>query len=621
MLLSRSVRPSLSLSFGAGAILSMIILGILRAQGTSEIDQHIQRIQDAILAPVLVKGETPATNKLTERMAALHVPGISIAVIHDGKIEWARGFGVARIGGAPVTADTLFQAASISKPVTAMAALHLVEAGKLNLDADVNQYLKTWKVPANSFTEKTKVTLRELLTHTAGMTIHGFPGYASDAPLPTLVQVLNGEKPANTAAIVVDTQPGTNWRYSGGGFVVTQLLLQDVTGQPFPKLMHDLVLGPIGMTRSTYEQPLPQRAAPEVTGKTRMSEAATPYRSNAQPVPGGPHIYPEMAPAGLWTTPSDLARYAMEVQRALAGKSNAVISAAMAREMLKPGMNKWGLGIQTGGSAEHPYFTHGGDNDGFHGVLVAYNNGDGAVIMTNSDDGGQLLGEVLRTIAYEYKWPDFQPAQQTITKIDPKILDGYVGVYRLNPNVVFTISREGEHLYAQPSGQAKGEIFPKSEREFFPKNVNAQFTFDAGADGKAKSVTLEQNGNKLTAARLDETEAKQIAESQAAVAKRFQEQAQDPRTEAALRRNIGELQLGQPDYERMSPNLADATRDQLAQLKIIMDQLGALQTVTFKGVGPGGADIYEVKFEHGSTEWRIMMDSNGKIASLGFRPL
>jgi hypothetical protein len=252
---------------------------------------------------------------------------------------------------------------------------------------------------------------------------------------------------------------------------------------------------------------------------------------------------------------------------------------------------------------------------------VAYDNGDGAVIMTNSDNGGPLIAEVLRTIAYEYKWPDFQPSQQTITKVDPKILDRYVGGYRLNPNVIITISREGEHLYAQLAGQPKAEIFPKSEREFFPKIVDAQFTFEAGADGKARSVTLEQNGNRQTAARLEENEAKQIAQSQAAAARRFQDQTQDPRTEAALRRNIRELQLGQPNYEMMSPNLADTTRQQLPQLKTLMDQLGELQTVTFKGVGPGGADIYEVKFEHGSTEWRIMMDTNGKIASVGFRPL
>jgi CubicO group peptidase (beta-lactamase class C family) len=243
----------------------------------------------------------------------LHVLGVSITVIHNGEIEWSRGFGVTRVGGPAVTPDTLFQAASISKPVTAMAVLHLVGSGKLDLDADVNQYLKAWKVPTNKFTETSKVTLRELLTHTAGMTVHGFPGYASDSALPTVVQVLNGEKPANTPAILVDTIPGSDWRYSGGGFVVTQVLLQDVTCKAFSTLMHDVVLGPIGMSRSTYEQPLPQN---------RMAEAAIPYQQDGQPVPGGPHVYPEMAPAGLWTTPSDLARFAIEVQKALAGKSN-----------------------------------------------------------------------------------------------------------------------------------------------------------------------------------------------------------------------------------------------------------------------------------------------------------
>jgi len=168
-------------------------------------------------------------------MAELHVLGVSITVIHNGEIEWARGFGVTRVGGPAVTQGTLFQAASISKPVTAMAVLHLVGSGKLDLDADVNQYLKAWKVPTNKFTETSKVTLRELLTHTAGMTVHGFPGYASDSALPTVVQVLNGEKPANTPAILVDTIPGSDWRYSGGGFVVTQVLLQDVTGKASPR--------------------------------------------------------------------------------------------------------------------------------------------------------------------------------------------------------------------------------------------------------------------------------------------------------------------------------------------------------------------------------------------------
>jgi len=381
------------------AMFCTIILGTLAAQ-TSAIQQRIQRIQDAI--PVVVKGDPASTTKLADRMAALHVPGVSIAVIHGGKIEWARGFGVARVGGPPVTPDTLFQAASISKPVAAMAVLRLVQSGKLNLDADVNQYLKTWKLPANSFAEGTKVTVRELLTHTAGLTVHGFAGYASDAPLPTLVQVLNGEKPANSAPIRVDTEPGTVWRYSGGGYVVAQQMLQDVTGEPFPKLMNDTVLAPIGMAKSTYEQPLP---------KNRMAEVAMPYRGDGQPVPGGPHVYPEMAPAGLWTTPSDLARYAIEVQQSLSTASNRVLPAAMIRQMLTPGLNHQGLGPQVGGSVQHPYFTHGGANEGYRCNLIAYNEGDGVVIMTNGDNGGQLASEIQRGVAREYGWPDFQPVK------------------------------------------------------------------------------------------------------------------------------------------------------------------------------------------------------------------
>jgi CubicO group peptidase (beta-lactamase class C family) len=546
---------------GVVAILSAIGLGVLTAQSPVDTEQRIRHIQDGILPAVINPAEPPVTTKLADRMAALHVPGVSIAIIHDGKIEWARGFGVTRIGGSAVTPDTLFQAASISKPVTALAVLHLVESGRLNMDTDVNQYLKTWKVPANSLTEKTKVTLRALLTHSAGMTVHGFPGYASDAARPTVVQVLNGEKPANTPAIVVDTEPGTEWRYSGGGFVVTQLLLENVTGQAFPRLMHDTVLGPIGMTRSTYEQPLPQN---------RMAEAAMPYHQDGQAVPGGPHVYPEMAPAGLWTTPSDLARYAMEVQNALAGKSKAVISAAMAREMLKPGKNQWGLGIQTGGSAEHPYFTHGGANEGFQCTLVAYNNGDGAVVMTNSDSGGQLATEILRTIAYEYKWPDFgpheTPARKAIT-VSSDILAKYAGIYAMAPNVNMTITLADGQLISQMTRQGKLPLFAESEAMFFPKVVDAEIEFPKGEKGPASQLILHQNGRDMTAKRLDEAEAKKVADAAAAFDKRFKDQTAAPGSEAAVHRMIGELQAGKPNYDLMGPGLADATRQQLVGIQ------------------------------------------------------
>jgi CubicO group peptidase (beta-lactamase class C family) len=468
-------------------------LGTTTAQSPSAVEQHIQHIQN-LLPSVITKGEPAATTKLADRMAALHVPGVSVAVIHDGKIEWARGFGVARAGGPPVTPDTLFQAASISKPVTAMAVLRLVQAGKLDLDADVNQYLKTWKVPSNSFTEKTKVTLRELLTHTAGLTVHGFPGYASDAPLPTIVQILNGEKPANTPPIRVDIEPGKQWRYSGGGYVVAELLLQDVTGQPFAKLMHDTVLAPIGMSKSTYEQPLP---------KARMDEVAMAYRSLGEPVIGGPHVYPEQAPAGLWTTPSDLARYAIEVQKSLAGKSNRVLSAAMVRQMLTPGLNHQGLGPQAGGSAAHPYFTHGGANEGYRCNFVAYNDGDGVVIMTNGDNGGQVASDILRTVAHEYNWPDFQPIERTATKVEPKTLDGYVGAYQ-GPMGRFAITREGDQLFAQ-AGAQKFAMLSITDRRFFVQEIEAEVFFEVNAQGRATQCTVRQGGGpEQTAKRLDE---------------------------------------------------------------------------------------------------------------------
>jgi CubicO group peptidase (beta-lactamase class C family) len=478
-----SSSRSLPLSISAVAFIAM---GLLAAQVN---DTHItieQRIQDRLLPPVLIKGQplSSQTLKLSDRMAELHVPGASVALIRNGKLERAHGFGVTKIGGPAVTSETLFQAASISKPVTAMAVLRLVESGKLDLDRDVNEYLKTWKVPDNEFTAKKKVTLRELLSHTAGVTVHGFAGYASGDLLPTLVQILNGEKPANSPAIRVDVEPGTIWRYSGGGYVIMQQLLEDVTGKPFLQIMRELVLDPLGMKHSTYEQPLPS---------ARMLEAAIPYDRNGVPIANGPHSYPEMAPAGLWTTPSELALYVVEIQNALLGKSNRVLSTTMVHQMLAPGMGEWGLGLQVGGK-EHPLFAHGGSNEGYQCYLVAYDSGDGAVVMTNGDHGGQLAEDIVSTIAFEYKWPDFQPGLYSISKIDPKVFDAYVGTYQLASDFVMTVTRDGDHFMTQATGQGQVEIFPENEHQFFAKIVNAELTFVTDSSGRATELILHQNG-------------------------------------------------------------------------------------------------------------------------------
>jgi CubicO group peptidase (beta-lactamase class C family) len=302
----RSAAWSLVLAAGVLAILSAggQRLSSLTAQADgipsaqSNQSAHITHIENGLLPAVTIKGQATPAMTIRERMKHYNVPGVSVAFFDHGQILWTRTYGFADVANQkPVTTATLFQAASISKPVSALAALRLVQDGKLTLDENVNGKLRSWKVPENEFTKEQKVTLRRILSHSAGLTVHGFPGYAAGEPLPTIVQVLNGEKPANTPPVRVDTVPGTLWRYSGGGYVIMQPLLTDVTGESFPQLLRDLVLQPAGTTHSTFDQPLPKNVS---------SLAATPYRGDGKPVKGGWHTYPEIAAAGLWTTPSDL---------------------------------------------------------------------------------------------------------------------------------------------------------------------------------------------------------------------------------------------------------------------------------------------------------------------------
>jgi len=452
-----------------------------------EVQRHIDHVTSGLTTPVVDKSDPHPGKTLSERMAALSVPGVSIAVEHDGKIEWAQGFGVASVGGAPVTAETLFQAGSISKPVAAMAALRLVQQGKLSLDTDINTYLTSWKLPASEVAAGKAVTLGELLTHTAGTTVHGFPGYAAGEPVPTLVEVLDGVKPANTPAIRVAAAPGSKWNYSGGGFTIMQQAMIDVTKTPFPQLLHDTVLGPIGMTHSTYQQPLPAGW---------KAKAATPYDGDDKPIPGGAHTYPEMAAAGLWATPTDLVRYVIENQLSLEGKANHVLSAEMTKQMLTAGIGHWGLGVQIGGSTEKPFFSHGGVDEGFEALFVGYEQGgDGAVVMTNARGGMQIAEEVMASVATEYGWPNFRPIVRTSIPVDPKILAQYVGTYELAPTFSIVMALEGGQLTTQATGQPKFPLHAESETKFFLTVVDAEVEFFKNEKGEVAYLVLHQNGH------------------------------------------------------------------------------------------------------------------------------
>jgi CubicO group peptidase (beta-lactamase class C family) len=343
------------------------------------------------LLPALL-GAADLDTMIAGRMQALHVPGCSIVVLDGGKVEWARGYGVLTPGGKPVDTATLFQAASISKHVAALIALHLVDEGKLSLDEDVNRKLRSWKVPENEFTRTEKVTLRRLLNHSAGLTVHGFPGYEAGAPMPSLVQILDGVKPANTAPIRVDLVPGTQWRYSGGGYEVAQQLIADVTGKNFPELARAIVFEPLGMTRSTFEQPLPRSLA---------ANAAAGHDKDGSMITGRWHTYPELTAAGLWTTPSDLARIILEIQ---AGGGH-VLKSATQKIMLTSVLGSYALGLAIDGREGHENFSHGGSNAGFQCNMIGYmKGGRGIVVMTNADRGGPLANEIMKRIETDRGW-------------------------------------------------------------------------------------------------------------------------------------------------------------------------------------------------------------------------
>jgi CubicO group peptidase (beta-lactamase class C family) len=458
------------------------------SQSETGFAERIKRVEEGLLPPVIIKGQPPARSKITERMAFYKVPGASLAVINNGAIEWARSYGVIEAGSArPVTIDTLFQAASISKPVAAMGALRLVEQGKLSLDEDVNKYLTSWKVPENEFTKEKKVTLRGLLSHSAGMTVHGFRGYRSDEPVPALLQVLNGEKPANSAAIRVDILPGSRWRYSGGGISVMQQMIIDVTGKPFPEFMRRTVLDKLEMKHSTYEQPLP---------KTFSQSVAAGHTATGEIIKGKWHTYPEQAAAGLWTTPSDLARFAIEIQRSKAGKSNKVLSAGMTNQMLALVKGDYGLGVGLRGSGKTLSFSHGGSNEGFRCFLFAYaETGQGAVVMTNGDGGGQLASEILRSIAREYGWADYTVKEREVARVDPKVYASYTGQYDVrNSSVAVTIENGRLFIQAPPFGPDKVELYPESETKYFITLDDVTFTFIKDEKGQVTEMLVESPG-------------------------------------------------------------------------------------------------------------------------------
>jgi len=370
-------------------------------------ENRIAAVEIGLDPPVVIAGEPIEKWTIAMQMRRLHVPAVSVAVINDYKIDWARAWGVTEAGGKrPATSDTIFQAGSISKPVASMAAMRLAQDGRLNLDANVNDYLTTWKVPDTAFTHSKPVTMRELLTNSSGTPQFGSPEYDIHARIPTLVEILDGIPPVNTPAVRVEAIPGSRWEYSNGGFEIAQQVVMDVTGEAFPEFMRTTLLQPLGMTRSTFDQPLPA---------SMQTDAARGTLADGTEIPGGWLLHPGMMAAGLWTTPSDLARFAIALMNAKRGENNSVISAATGALILTSQITQsdglgQGFGVSLSGDADLAGFSKDGYNTGFTAIMICYFSGRGIVVMTNSENGMSLALEIIRAVERVYGWDSYPKA-------------------------------------------------------------------------------------------------------------------------------------------------------------------------------------------------------------------
>ncbi len=470
------------------AILASWMIWPIAASASPTPEEAIASVEAELLPTWWIAGEEPQATTLNQRMFAHQTPALTVAVVHDGRIDWAHAWGMANMAErVEATPRTLFQAASISKLFAAMTALSLAEAGEVSLDGNVNAQLQRWQLPASEFERHSHVSVRRILNHSAGLSVWGFDGYAPDAKIPDPVALLDGA--GNSEAIRLFQQPGQGWRYSGGGYQILQILLEDVSGLPFAELAQERVLDPLLMSDSRFDQPL---------ADDRRAQAAVGYHNLMQPVAGGAHLYPELAAAGLWTTPSDLARYVIAVQQIHAGKRSGPLSRSWVQAMLTPGDGDHGLGPRL--SEDRSRFHHGGSNAGFRCYLYGTLDGShGAVLMSNGDGGGKLYAEVLQALAKIYGWEGFEPEIKTTVSMSSEQLAAFAGQYQL-PDIGTLTLRPGEGELVATSTFFAGEtrLLPEAPTRFFDRGNRESFAFEL-SEGRAIAVTV---AGRLRAARV-----------------------------------------------------------------------------------------------------------------------
>tara|TARA_R110002033_G_scaffold171074_2_gene215746 strand:- start:994 stop:2430 length:1437 start_codon:yes stop_codon:yes gene_type:complete len=458
-------------------ILSISLISNCFAQKDDEIQSEINAIENGLIKNIQIKGGSIQEFNILDRMEFYKVPGVSIAVVENGKIKWAKGYGYANTEtGTKVDVNTLFQAGSISKPLAALSALKLFENDSLDLNKDVNYYLKKWQIPENKFTEIEKVTIEKLLTHTAGMTVHGFPGYQQTDKFPEIIDVLNGN--GNTGKIVVDTIPGSIWRYSGGGYTVMEKVVEDVSELPLDEYMYKNILLPIGMKNSTYQQPIT---------KEWQNNISAAYDGNGKLIKGLWNNYPEQAAAGLWTTASDLALYCVEIQDIFQGKRDGVLTKNTVDIMLTKHKNDWGLGPSLQGQKDSLIFGHGGKNAGFTNDMKAYAyEGNAVIVMTNADNGGKLISEIKNSISKFYNWSISQPKTIEVIALSDSDLKQYMGKYELKEQgLIVEVQFKKNQIFLTNTPLGNLNLLPMTNTKFIDieSGTILEFLVDEKVDG------------------------------------------------------------------------------------------------------------------------------------------
>lgn len=432
----------------------------LFAQGKDSRDK-IAAVENHLMPAVQFADSVYRHFNIYDRMKTYDVPSVSIAVIYNGKIEWIKAYGMADIAsGKKATTRTLYQAASISKSINAVSVMRLVRDKRLSLNADIREYLKTWKLPENEYSAGRKITLKNLLSHTAGISVGGFNGYKRKDSLPGINQILDGLPPANSEAIKPILFPGSKFLYSGGGTVITRKIIEDITDIGYAEVIRQTVLDPLHMNRSSYAQPLP----------AKWQDAATAYDNDSKEIPSKYTLNPELAPDGLWTTPADLAKFIIAIQQCLKGSYNSFLDSAITKLMLTPVLDSStaALGFFIVNKGGEKYFQHAGSNVGYKSNFYgSFKNGGGVVVMINCDKY-DIIPEIINSVAVTYHWNEFyQPELKRLVRVADTVLDKYTGEYSLeNPLLHFSIKKNNGQLYLSSGADEFERMYFTSENSF-----------------------------------------------------------------------------------------------------------------------------------------------------------